>query len=804
MTFDRCFGCMQKLKEPDEVCPHCGFDIAQYNEAEFALRPGTILHGRYVIGKVLGKGGFGITYIGYDMSLDIKVAIKEYYPEGFVGRDARQSAKLSWYSTRTGVQSAIKSRESVIKEARNMAKIDTLPTLVRVRDVLVANETAYLVMDYVEGETLKNLVINRGTLSYEEVCTYLFPIMEDLSKIHEKGIIHRDISPDNIMIEANGRMRLLDLGAAKDLYKVNENGEVPASTQMVLKHGFSPMEQYRTHGEIGPWTDVYAMTATIYYLMSGTVLPTPMDRLDKEQEEKVRGMINRLSMPEKAREGMKKGLAILKEDRISSMSDLKKYLCPEKVELKPKLEVIPQIESNSKLILKSEQKYKDKTKLNLKKLKKWSFFLLGAILVGSMTLFGTMLFHKRADKYYSKGKYEQALNAYRQEKNIDGVKKTLKMIYKIAGCYKSGISGYEKNEEEAIKYYKLVAEDENAESLGGYACNFLGEIMAKNEIEEDDTEAATWFEKAIKKGYFDAANNLIYMYKNGKEVPQDNKKIIELLEQSANSGNSTAMYNMGRIYGYGECNQEVDLRKSLNWFKIAEENNFEDAKDDIEYVLQKMYDTAKDYRKGTNGCEKNEEEAIKYYKLVAEDESAEEELQSLSCYYLGYIMANNETEEDDAEAARWYERAIEKGDTDAMNNLADMYKDGRGVSQDYKKAMKLYEQAIEKGNAVAKNDLAYMYMYGEGVDRDYKKAMELYKQAANDGVSTAMANIGWIYEWGLCGQQKDLKKALKWYKKAQENGYDNAEEHIQYLQSELESGSNTSDSESQKSKLVLE
>ena len=268
MTFDRCFGCMERMETLDEICPNCGFDITQYDEAEFALRLGTILHGRYVIGKVLGKGGFGITYIGYDMSLDIKVAIKEYYPEGFVGRDARQSAKLSWYSTRTGVQSAIKSRDSLIKEARNMAKTDTLPTLVRVRDVLVGNETAYLIMDYVEGETLKNLVINRGTLSYEEVCTYLFPIMEDLSKIHEKGIIHRDISPDNIMIEANGQVRLLDLGAAKDLYRGNGtqgkvNEQVPASTQMVLKHGFSPMEQYRTHGGIGPWTDVYAMTATI-------------------------------------------------------------------------------------------------------------------------------------------------------------------------------------------------------------------------------------------------------------------------------------------------------------------------------------------------------------------------------------------------------------------------------------------------------------------------------------------------------------------------------------------------------------
>ena len=393
MTFDRCFGCMQKLERPDEICPHCGFDINQDDEERFALRPGTILQGRYVVGKVLGKGGFGITYIGYDMSLDIRVAIKEYYPEGFVGRDARQSAKLNWYSTRTDVQNVIKSRDSLIKEARNMAKIDTLLTLVRVRDVLVANETAYLVMDYVEGETLKNLVMKTGTLSYEKVCTYLLPIMEDLSRIHEKGIIHRDISPDNIMIEANGQMRLLDLGAAKDLYRGNgtqgkANEQVPASTQMVLKHGFSPMEQYRTHGGIGPWTDVYAMTATIYYLMSGKILPTPMDRLDKEQEDAVQNIINKLSMPENAKEGMKKGLAILKDDRIKSMGELQKYFSSKKVE--------PKIEQKSELEVTPKSK-------NHKKL---TVFLFGVVLVAV----GIKLSYKSPEKYYVEENYEDSVD----------------------------------------------------------------------------------------------------------------------------------------------------------------------------------------------------------------------------------------------------------------------------------------------------------------------------------------------------------------------------------------------------------
>ena len=719
MTFDKCFGCMQKLETPDEVCPYCGFDIEKYDEAEFALRPGTILHGRYVVGKVLGKGGFGITYIGYDMSLDIKVAIKEYYPEGFVGRDARQSAKLSWYSTRTDVQNVIKSRESLIKEARNMAKIDTFPTLVRVRDVLVANETAYLIMDYVEGETLKNLVMKTGTLSYEKVCTYLFPIMEDLSKIHEKGIIHRDISPDNIMIEVNGQMHLLDLGAAKDLYRGNgiqgkANEQIPVSTQMVLKHGFSPMEQYRMHGEIGPWTDVYAMTATIYYLMSGKILPTPMDRLDKEQEDAVQNMINKMPMPENAKEGMKKGLAILKNDRIKSMKELQKYFPQKGVEPKPK------------------------------KLKKFPVFLLGMVIVAGVSFTGIKLSHKSAEKYYEEGNYEQALEIYRKEKDVDGVKKTLQTMYDTARNYLDGTNGYEKSEEEAVKYYKLVAEDESVEEdLEKKSCSMLGYIMSSNETEDDDAEAVSWLEKATEKGDFSAAGNLAIMYGRGQGVTQDYKKAMELLEWSADNGISGSMHTMGWVYEYGNYGQQIDIEKALKWYETAGENKYEDAESSIQRVIQTIYDTAENYRTGSNGYEKNEEEAIKYYKLVAEDENVEESLEGESCRYLGLIMENNETDKDDMEGVSWYKKASEKGDIIAMNNLA------------------------------------FMYAYGNVVEQDYTEAMKLFKQAADGGNNASMINIGYNYEFGECGQQIDLEEALKWYKKAKEDNYDSAEESVQ-------------------------
>ena len=821
MTFDRCFGCMEKLEKPDETCPHCGFNIMRYEEAEFALRPGTILHGRYVVGKVLGKGGFGITYIGYDMSLDIRVAIKEYYPEGFVGRDARQSAKLSWYSTRTGVQNVIKSRESLIKEARNMAKIDTFPTLVRVRDVLVANETAYLVMDYVEGETLKNLVVKNGTFSYEKVCECLFPIMEDLSKIHEKGIIHRDISPDNIMREVDGQMRLLDLGAAKDLYRSNGTSgkgdeQVPASTQMVLKRGFSPMEQYRTHGGIGPWTDVYAMTATIYYLMSGRVPPTPMDRLDKGQEDAAQSVINQLVMPQKAKEGMKKGLAILKDDRIKDMKELQEYFSSKnpKPEPKPK----PQKRKTLPVLLLG---------------------LLGVVVVAGVVFTGIKLSHKSAEEYYEEGNYEEALNAYRQEKNTEGVKKTLQTMYDTAENYNWGVNGYEKSEEEAVKYYKLVAEDESVdEDLEKKSCSMLGYIMCSNETEEDDVEAVSWLEKATEKGDIGAAGNLSVMYGKGQGVAQDYKKAMELLEWSADKGNTGSMYSLGWVYEYGNYGQQIDLEKALKWYETADENNYKNAGDSVHRVMETMYDVARNYLDGTNGYEKNEEEAVKYYKLVAENESVEEDLEKKSCSMLGYIMSSNETEDDDVEAVSWLEKATEKGDIGAAGNLSIMYGKGQGVAQDYKKAMELLEWSADKGNSGSMYYLGWVYEYGNyGQQADLEKALKWYEAAdennyknAGDSVHRVMETIyntaenyrdkineseknekeairyykliaesesadenlerkscfylGWIMSNNEI--EEDDAEALKWYKKAQENGYD-AEEEIQRVQSKLKS-----------------
>ncbi|MDE5893780.1 MAG: protein kinase, partial [Acetatifactor sp.] len=318
MNISRCVNCMEDMENVSgTICPRCHFDNARAAEAQspYAIRQNSILHGRYLIGNVLGQGGFGITYIAFDLVLSIKVAIKEYFPMGIAMRDPGSSNTLLWHSTQVNTEQRQSGQESFLKEARRIAKIDQIPSIVRVRDTFFDNETAYIVMDFVEGITLKDKLIKGGSISFSECMRYLTPMMEGLAQVHKAGIIHRDISPDNIIIQANGSVKLLDLGAAKDI----STGQGQQS-QLVAKKGFSPLEQYTEAGRIGPWTDVYALCATIYYCVTGKLVLNALDRMGNEEIVFPESMEEPLAAHVKL--ALKAGLALEAKNRIQSVEEL--------------------------------------------------------------------------------------------------------------------------------------------------------------------------------------------------------------------------------------------------------------------------------------------------------------------------------------------------------------------------------------------------------------------------------------------------------------------------------------------------
>lgn len=277
------------------------------------LKSGKILNNRYVIEKVLGEGGFGITYKGIDKLLAVEVAVKEYFPQGFVTRNNVYSEEIT--ITQMKYEDLFqKGKERFLSEARVLAKFNKEPGIVSVTDFFEENNTAYIVMEYLDGITLKDYIENNGLLSMDDMLGLMSPLMEALDAVHKEGLIHRDISPDNIMLLSNGGIKLMDFGAARTYTEFGQK-----SLSIMLKHGYAPEEQYRTHGVQGPWTDIYALSATIYKCITGQ---TPVESLQRVLSDTLQSPsqmgIQIQSWQEYA---LMKGLSVRQENRYQNMRE---------------------------------------------------------------------------------------------------------------------------------------------------------------------------------------------------------------------------------------------------------------------------------------------------------------------------------------------------------------------------------------------------------------------------------------------------------------------------------------------------
>ncbi|MCA1030218.1 serine/threonine protein kinase [Bacillus timonensis] len=270
-----CMGCMFK-KGNVSKCNQCGWIEGTLPESPQHMEPGTILHDKYLVGRVLGQGGFGITYLGWDLQLDMKLAIKEYMPRDYATRNTGQP-QITFFTSNVK-QHFDYGLNKFLDEAKILAKYNNHPGIVSVRDFFKENGTAYLVMYYLDGVDLKKYLEQiGGTLSFEQALSIMTPVMDALATVHKDGILHRDISPDNIYITMTGEVKLLDFGAAR--HAINNSNK---SLSVILKPGYAPEEQYRSKGKQGPWTDIYGTAATIYRIITGFVPPESLDRLEED------------------------------------------------------------------------------------------------------------------------------------------------------------------------------------------------------------------------------------------------------------------------------------------------------------------------------------------------------------------------------------------------------------------------------------------------------------------------------------------------------------------------------------------
>ena len=305
----RCFNCMEPIDAPDAVCANCGWDNHNRENGNAALEQ-TVLKDQYIVGKSLGRGGFGITYVGFDLALDRRIAIKEFFPIGTAYRFGDAVTVRAYTETEEDFQSGLKQ---AIQESRTTAKLGQIPNVMQVHNVFLENGTVYMIMEYIDGISLGEEVKRNGTLNWREALNLMYPIMNALEKIHAKGLIHRDISPENIIRrKETGEPVLLDFGSAR---------QPKEGLTVMLKPGYAPAEQYSLNSEQDGRVDEYALCATIYYLVTGSAPASADLRLFAKKELK-RPSEYAEDIPAEFEKVLLKGMELDSSNRYTSVREL--------------------------------------------------------------------------------------------------------------------------------------------------------------------------------------------------------------------------------------------------------------------------------------------------------------------------------------------------------------------------------------------------------------------------------------------------------------------------------------------------
>ena len=313
----RCFGCMKEFGKEYDICPHCGYAVNTLPVTKSHLAPGVVLGQRYILGKVLGCGGFGITYIAWDKNLDRAVAVKEFFPNAFSTR-GEDELTVSCYDSKA-TEHYNKGIVKMLDEAKRLSKFAKNKNIVDIHDFFKENNTAYIVMEYLEGKDFKKYLEEKeGRISPKEAVNIILPVINALKDMHSVNTIHRDISPDNIFICDNGEVKLLDFGSAR--LAVSDDVK---TMSVIVKEGYAPPEQYASRAKQGTYTDVYAVCATLYKAITGE---RPVNGLEREMLPLKKFSQFGIKGYDKLEKTIVKGLEPAIKDRIQTAEELEYLL----------------------------------------------------------------------------------------------------------------------------------------------------------------------------------------------------------------------------------------------------------------------------------------------------------------------------------------------------------------------------------------------------------------------------------------------------------------------------------------------
>ena len=631
--------------------------------------------GEYQIVRVLGAGGFGITYLAFDHHLDGPVVLKEYFPAGLAVRkgDWRVASSpenretYTWgldrfiailkeyfpagFAARSDnprvVSSSPENRETYawgldrfIEEARTVHRFRH-PNVVRVHRFVEAHGTAYIVMEYVEGESLAALLESRGTLSAAEWRPWLDRLLDGLEHVHGQGYLHRDIKPGNVVVRAaDGEPVLIDFGAARVAAQERTHTRV-------LTPEYAPIEQHSSDGAQGSFTDIYAPAAVSYRALTGEAPPSAPDRVLEDQYEPLARRLN-----------VSAGLS---REKLRGLSK----------------------EELTKLVLRAAATPRE-----------W----LAAIDVG--------LAWRPEDRPQTVAAWRalfadiRGLAAAASRADIPALTRLRKAAelgspsaqFHLGVLYLLG-RGVDQDLRQAATWVTRAAEQGHA------AAQFrLGAMYDHGDgVDSDDGKAVAWTRKAAEQGHAEAQFRLGSMYESGDGVDPDDGKAVAWTRKAAEQGHAEAQFQLGLRYDLGD-GVDPDARKAVAWIRKAAEQGLADA----------QFHLGLEYDKG-DALDRDAGKAAAWFRRAAEQGLADAQFDLGRMYHDG-----DGVDQDYLEAAAWYRRAAEQGIADAQFLLGRMYAllhlglildDGEGVDPDNRKAVAWYRKAAEQGHKLARSRL---------------------------------------------------------------------------------------------------
>jgi TPR repeat protein len=755
-------------------------------DSRLLLPKGTLLDGAYRITRVLGTGGFGITYEAEDVNLATAVALKEYYPFDFGDRDSsmsvrpkseRHKATFDW------------GRTSFVQEARMLARLDH-PSIVRVARVFESNSTAYMVMRLEQGQSFEAWLASLGRPpTQEELDRIVAPLLDALELMHAETFLHRDIAPDNIIVRANGTPVLLDFGAARRAV-----GEKSRTLTGIVKAGYSPQEQYATDGRLqGPWTDFYALGGVLYRAVTGA----------PPEESTLRAIEDHMPAAVQAAKGTYRPgflaaidacLAVRHTQRPQSVAELRLMMLGD--EAKERSEPARLVSTGKRPVV-PPMPAASAARAGQPAARRWLIVAAAGLAVAGGA-YGGFKYTRWSAEQNRKVEAEAKRKAAEQQAAEERARQEVESKRRLeaaAARKKAEDDAFAKAQAEAKRLQEAQlaterrlaeerarqemeakrqadaaaarkkAEDDAFAKVQAEAKRLQEEKLAADKKAADEraaqadaqrkaqearlaSEAQTAAAKAGQAGQAERDFQEGERYLYGRGVPRDYAKAREAYGKAAAGGNSGGMVGLGYTYENG-LGGPKDFAKARELYEKASAAGNSSGTNNLGRLYRNGWGVARDFAKAREQFEK----------AAAAGNSA-------GMLNMGWLDQSGwGAPQNYAKAREWYEKAAAKGNGQAMASTGWMHRDGLGTPQDYARAREWFEKSAAANNGAGMHGMGVLYEFGQGALKDLGKAKEWFEKAASAGNDFGMNSLGWLYQTGQ-GVNMDYGKAREWYEKA--------------------------------------